>query len=181
MKPKKRRKPSVPMRRRRGKPPEPPIKLRKCPFCGIEAGKLTRFRLKKKDPEVFVIDCENCHGGGPVMGGNLARAKVAWNHRDGPPDLFNATNRGVPEVIYGEESAEDRKERMKSGDDPAKEVPEPVWCPFCHSDEIYVESGKIGRKDRYYYAFCGVCESVGPAHDSSEDFAVLAWNTRAKC
>jgi Lar family restriction alleviation protein len=169
------------MKRKKTKVPLPPIKLSSCPFCGMAAAKLASFRAHDDEPPTFHIDCEACHANGPVMGGNAARAKVAWNTRGGPIGYFSPENRGMPECVYGEETAEEREEREDSGLPAASRVNDPSPCPFCSSGDIYVEQGVIrdGKKQTsYWYTFCGICEACGPADDTSIGFATLLWNKR---
>lgn len=169
------------MKRKKGKIPAPPIKLLACPFCENEAGKLSTWKGHKDEPAVFIIDCEACHASGPVMGGNAARAKAAWNLRDGDTETLNAVNRGTPETVYGVESDEEKAEREAAGEQAAKEFGNAALCPFCRSKKIYVEEGFVGKgkkREPYYYTFCGNCEACGPAHDTSEGFAILGWNKR---
>lgn len=173
------------MRRKRGKPPAPPIRLSPCPFCGKRAGKLSTWRERDDEPLVFVVDCDACHANGPVMGGNASRAKVAWNHRGGPSEMFTAENRGVPEAIYGSETEEERHEREEAGLNPARRLRKTPPCPWCGSDEIFVEGNHVKtqqgkRVEEYHYCFCGTCEAVGPVDESSEGFAILAWGNRIK-
>lgn len=168
------------MKRKKGRVPAPPIKLSQCPFCGEKAAKVSKWRESDDTPMIYVVDCEACGASGPVMGGNVARGKTAWNHRGGPPEKFSAEARGTPESVYGEETEEDKAEREGKGFDPAVKVHDPQRCPFCSGLDIYVESGVTpGRKkEPYWYTFCGTCEACGPAHDTSDGFAVLGWNTR---
>jgi hypothetical protein len=169
------------MKRKQGKVPVPPIKVRPCPWCGLTAGKLASFRAHDNEPSTFHIDCEACSANGPVMGGNAARAKVAWNHRGGPATFFTPENRGMPECVYGEETSEERHEREQSGLPPSERLTEGLPCPFCTSGEIYTEEGFIrdGKKKlSYWYTFCGTCEACGPADDTAAGFAILLWNKR---
>jgi hypothetical protein len=168
------------MKRKKGKKPGPPIKPGPCPFCGENAAKVGKWRDSDDAPAVFMIDCEACCANGPVMGGNSGRAKAAWNYRGGPPDTFSAANRGTPESVYGEETEEEKDRREAEGFDPAVKIEKPTPCPFCAGVEVYVESGTTpGRKkEPYWYTFCGTCDACGPAHDTSDGFAVLGWNKR---
>ena len=170
------------MKRRRGKPPAPPIKLVPCPFCGRKAGKLSSWRERDDEPAIFVVECDACHANGPVMGGNASRAKVAWNHRSGPEATFTAENRGVPEAVYGIETDEEKEEREETGLEPATPVKKAKPCPWCSSVNIFVEKqvyGKGKKREPYFYCFCGTCEAVGPVEDTTAGFAVLIWNKRA--
>ena len=151
---------------------KPVIKLRECPWCGFEDARLDKMRMTDDGPLVYVIDCDNCYGSGPVMGGNADRARVAWNHRTGPPEKFTAEHRGVPEAVEPPPA-----EEIKTPE--AKLVESAVGCPFCGCVEVLHEEGIIGRKKQpYYYTYCTNCEACGPHHDTSAGFAALGWNTR---
>lgn len=167
------------MKQKQGRKPAPPTKLMKCPFCGYFAGKLSRHKDSDDEPMVYVVDCEACGSSGPVMGGNSERGRVGWNHRGGPPETFTAANRGTPESSYGDtETEEERDEREKAGVE-VRIVEKAEPCPFCAGREVYVEEGHHGKKkEPYFYTFCGTCEACGPAHDTSEGFAILSWNIR---
>jgi len=166
------------MKTKKGRTP-PPVKLLVCPFCGYSAGHLSKWKDSDDEPTVYVIDCESCNASGPVMGGNGARAKAAWNLRGGPPATLTAEHRGTPESVYGDETEEEREKREVEGRKPATRLEDPSPCPFCAGREVYVEEGFSGKKkEPYYYTFCGTCEACGPAHDTSEGFATLGWNKR---
>jgi Lar family restriction alleviation protein len=155
------------------------IVLLRCPFCGYEAGRVEDWRETDDGPRVFVVECEACSANGPVMGGNRDRARAAWNHRGGPPKDFSAEARGTPEVVsVSEEEAAEIEEHAKA---PTKPLENPKPCPWCDSTDIHVEQGEATvkkKKEPYFYTFCGNCEACGPAHDTSEGFAVLGWEKR---
>jgi hypothetical protein len=162
------------------------IVLKDCPWCGYEYPRLEKDRDDDRAPYTFTVVCDGCDGHGPVMGGNADRGRIAWNHREGPPEMLNLTARGVPESVEEEVSDEKPEPQQKSAIEIFEEVEQgkvenPTPCPFCKSVNVHKDSGevKVGkRKEPYFYTYCVNCDCAGPSHDTSEGFAVLAWNKR---
>lgn len=162
------------------------IKLLSCPFCGYELPKLEKQRDSDNGPSVYMVGCDGCDANGPVMGGNADRARVAWNHRLGPPEMLDAEARGVPEVVPEEDSDEPGEPQSASEiteEVNARKVEGATPCPWCKGTKVFHDSGMVKKGKRkkmepYYFTYCQNCESGGPQHDTSAGFAALGWNKR---
>lgn len=151
---------------------------KKCPFCGgfkVSSGTLVHG---DETPAAWYGVCYDCDGCGPVMGGNEERAKAAWNHRGGPATLFSEEARGTP--LFEEPVVERDEDDEVVDEAPCLIFANPKPCPWCSGMDIAVFDGALSDNKPYYYAYCQVCEAIGPATDTTAGLAATAWNRRTK-